>query len=294
VRRELELLAPLAQRAATLAALTERASVARAELRAATSSRDAAMLRVTGLRDATATHADDDAAFETLRLEHERAHAASNDADVALARAEVAATSAEGAMTRAEAARAELERAEARAAELARDRRLHDELDQAFTDLRTELNVALRPEVSRLASEFLTTLTNDRFTDLDLDDDYNLVLSEDGIPKPVISGGEEDVANLAVRLAISQMIAERTGQTFSLLILDEIFGSLDEARQRHVMSLLHALHDQFEQVILITHVGNIFDDGDRVLHVDLDPDTGASIVKEGEPLVDEHALLGAA
>ena len=39
------------------------------------------------------------------------------------------------------------------------------------------------------------------------------------MPKPVISGGEEDLAHLVLRLAISQMIAERAGQAFSLLIL---------------------------------------------------------------------------
>ena len=48
----------------------------------------------------------------------------------------------------------------------------------------------------------------------------------------MISGGEEDVANLALRLAISQMIAERAGQPLSLLVLDEIFGSLDEDAAR--------------------------------------------------------------
>ena len=50
----------------------------------------------------------------------------------------------------------------------------------------------------------------------------------------MISGGEEDIANLALRLAISQMIAERAGQPLSLLVLDEIFGSLDEDRRHAV------------------------------------------------------------
>ena len=54
------------------------------------------------------------------------------------------------------------------------------------------------------------------------------------MPKPVISGGEEDLANLVLRLAISQMIAERAGQPLSLLVLDEVFGSLDESRRQHV------------------------------------------------------------
>ena len=70
----------------------------------------------------------------------------------------------------------------------------------------------------------------------------------------MISGGEEDMANLALRLAISQMIAERAGQPLSLLVLDEIFGSLDEERRSAVLELLRGLADRFPQVILITHI----------------------------------------
>src|SRR2546426_7826719 len=40
----------------------------------------------------------------------------------------------------------------------------------------------------------------------------------------------------SLRLAISQMIAERAGQPLSLLVLDEIFGSLDESRRQHVLA----------------------------------------------------------
>ena len=72
----------------------------------------------------------------------------------------------------------------------------HDELDRAFSDLRTDLNYQLRPELSELASAFLSELTDARYTEMELDDQYNIVILEDGIPKPVLSGGEEDLANL--------------------------------------------------------------------------------------------------
>ena len=98
----------------------------------------------------------------------------------------------------------------------------------------------------------------------------------------MISGGEEDLANLVLRLAISQMIAERAGQSFSLLILDEIFGSLDESRRHNVVELLRRLQDRFEQVILITHIEPVREGVDRVISVRYDADTGSSIVGDSE------------
>src|SRR5207237_264979 len=179
----------------------------------------------------------------------------------ALREAELAVVEARGALTRAEddireAKRRESERAERERhiAELKARQRLHNELDRAFSDLRAELNAQMRPEIAELASGFLADLTDGRYDELELTEDYTVTILEAGVPKPVISGGEEDVANLVLRLAISQMIAERAGQPLSLLVLDEIFGSLDEARRLHVVGLLRRLADRFPQVILITHI----------------------------------------
>lgn len=157
------------------------------------------------------------------------------------------------------------------------------ELDRALTDLRTDLNAALRPDLSEVASGFLRDLTNGRYTDLELDESYSPTLLEEGEVKPVISGGEEDVANLALRLAISQMIAERAGQPLSLLILDEIFGSLDEERRAGVMELLRSLADRFPQVILITHIETVREGFDRIIRVERDPVRRVAVVRE-EPL----------
>src|SRR2546428_10507965 len=109
-----------------------------------------------------------------------------------------------------EAERAERERAarEREIGELRAEERLHHELDKAFSDLRGDLNAAMRPEIAELASGFLADLTDGRYEALDLNEDYLITVLDDGLPKPVLSGGEEDVANLVLRLAISQMIAE--------------------------------------------------------------------------------------
>ena len=125
---------------------------------------------------------------------------------------------------------------------------------------------------------FTTGFERKGYSEIDVDEQYNVIVLEDAIPKPVISGGEEDLANLVLRLAISEMIAERAGQPFSLLILDEVFGSLDETRRHNVVDLLRRLQDRFEQVILITHIDTVREGLDRVVAVRYDEETGTSRV----------------
>jgi DNA repair protein SbcC/Rad50 len=224
-----------------------------------------------------------DAAYREARAAEAVAAQTQREAEVALvrARAETAAAhEAVAAVARRRAERAERER---EAAAVAGDLGLHQELDRALTELRTELNATLRPDLSDLASGFLRDLTNGRYTDLELDEDYGTSLLDDGDPKSVISGGEEDVANLALRLAISQMIAERAGQPLSLLVLDEIFGSLDEDRRSAVVDLLRSLADRFPQVILITHIDSVREGFDRVIRVGLDVSRGVATVRD-EPV----------
>jgi DNA repair protein SbcC/Rad50 len=219
--------------------------------------------------------------FVMLRDHHTSAAAQLHAATLASMNASSDMALARAALDRAVAARDELQRTEQKVQALETEKKLHDELHRAYSDLRTDLNFAMRPELSELASAFLTELTDARYTELELDDKYRIVVLEEGVPKPVISGGEEDMANLVLRLAISQMIAERGGQSFSLLVLDEIFGSLDDTRRHHVVELLRGLQDRFEQVILITHIEGVRDGLDRVLEVRYDENTGAAVVRHG-------------
>jgi exonuclease SbcC len=227
-----------------------------------------------------------EADFERLRQEFEAA-------DDVLRRLELRETELRGFQQAAEealetAVRAESAYQERQAAlrSLEVEHRHHNELDAAFSQLRGELNARVRPELGQLASGFLTQITESRYTSLEVDDNYNILVLDEGEEKPVISGGEEDVANLVIRLAISQMIAERAGHPLSVLILDEVFGSLDLERRDNVIELLHRLSGRFEQVILITHIESIREGLDQVISVGYDERSGASVVVEervGEP-----------
>ncbi len=275
-------LAPMAERSVRLGALTEREPKVSKDAKKVEKELARVREAVADLRDRQKSARFSEQSFLKLKESHEAATAEFRTCELAALSAEKELEAARASLTAAEASRKELEQAQERLRALTAERRLHEELDRAFTDVRASLNEHLRPEISELASGFLAELTDGRYTDLELDDDYNIIVKEDNIPKPVISGGEEDLANLVLRLAISQMIAERAGQSFSLLILDEIFGSLDESRRHNVVELLRRLHDRFEQVVLITHIESVREGLDRVVSVRYDEEAGVSrVLQEG-------------
>jgi exonuclease SbcC len=282
LRVELEKLAPLEPMAARLNALLEKEPQLRDEQAQAQKQLASVAALLESLRGRRTAAGFVEKEFVALRTAHEFAASQLHQAEVAAATAQSEAVAAQQQLDAAQRERTELMRAEAELGSLTLQRRMHEELDRTFTDLRTDLNFQLRPELSELASSFLRDLTDGRYTELELDDAYRIVVLEDGIPKPVISGGEEDLANLSLRLAISQMIAERSGQTFSLLVLDEVFGSLDDARRRSVVDLLRRVRDRFEQVILITHVESVKEGIDQVISVSYDEDSGAAVVENVE------------
>jgi exonuclease SbcC len=224
---------------------------------------------------------EDEYAAAGLRFEEARVALEATRLKVAEAKTEL-----EGARAAAESARQtekEYKQLKSTIGERERELRLHNGLTRALGELRHELNDRVRPELSEVASVFLTELTDGRYNRLDISKDYDVVVLDDGEEKPVISGGEEDLANLVLRLAISQMIADRAGQTLSLLIFDEVFGGLDDQRRDSVVRLLQRLQDRFEQVVLITHIESIRDGMDQVVRVMYDDSSGASLIQDESP-----------
>ena len=281
LRGDVARLGEIERRIARLSGLLEREAPTRSEFGDAETRLNEARLRQQSIESQRQALPVDETAYLAVRAEHEKS-------DASARAAELEAVAALGDVARAQ---AELEAAEGRRRELVRlttrlnlleaDKRLHDELDRTYSDLRTDLNQQLRPELAEIAGGFLRTLTDGRYSALEFDDDYNVIVLENELPKVVVSGGEEDLCNLVLRLAISQMIAERAGQAFSLLILDEVFGSLDETRRDNVIELLRRLQDRFEQVIVITHIEQVREGLDRVLMVRYNADTGAATVFVG-------------
>jgi exonuclease SbcC len=280
IRRMLAALDPLALQGERLRATAERAEKLVQDAEAAERALSERESEARVVREQLALLGYSESVFQAARDAWEAAERARREADLGIVRSRSEHQAAEEGMAAVTRRREERARREAEARQAARELALYNELDRAFTDLRTDLNQQLRPDLSEIASAFLRDLSGGRYGELELDEDYVATIVEAGEPKPVISGGEEDIANLALRLAISQMIADRAGQPLSLLVLDEIFGSLDEEHRSAVVDLLRSLADRFPQVILITHIESVRDGFDRVIRVDFDVEKGTARVRD--------------
>jgi len=144
-----------------------------------------------------------------------------------------------------------------------------EKLDLLFSDFRVSLIGRIRPTLSRYAKDLFLELCENRYQDFELDEDYEIFISDQGERFYIerFSGGETDLANLSLRIAISLLISESSGVDFSFIILDEIFGSQDALRKENILSALAKLKNRFRQIFLITHIDDIKDSVENLVYV---------------------------
>ena len=129
----------------------------------------------------------------------------------------------------------------------------------------------IRPVLSTHAGRLFRDLTEGRYADLEVAEDYSLLVHDEGKAFALerFSGGEGDLANLCLRLAVSQVVAERAGtEGFGFLALDEVFGSQDDVRKGNILRGLKGLSARFRQILLITHISDVKDAAEHVLRVE--------------------------
>lgn len=144
-----------------------------------------------------------------------------------------------------------------------------EKLDKVFSDFRVSLIDRIKPTLSGYARELFADLTDGRYQDFELNEEYEIFIHDNGQKFSVdrFSGGEKDLANLCLRLAISLMISESSGVEFSFIILDEIFGSQDQSRKESILNGLARLKNRFRQIFLITHIDDIKDSVENLITV---------------------------
>ena len=112
-------------------------------------------------------------------------------------------------------------------------------------------------------------MTNEKEYMVQLDEKYELRVMDSGqfVGVERFSGGEKDLANLCLRLAISLSITESDGLRGSFIILDEVFGSQDNERKENILRSLAKLKNRFPQIILITHIEDLKEGVEQIIEV---------------------------
>lgn len=197
--------------------------------------------------------------------------------------------------------RAILDRVAARVEE-ARDRlaaardsaQLHEELARALgrDGVQAMLIEQSLPELARIANALLDQLTEGRGrTQVTLAtqresasgktvETLDIHISDDLGTRDydMYSGGEKFRVDFALRIALSRLLAARSGATLPTLIIDEGFGTQDEDGRDRLVAAINAISEEFQLILLVTHIEQLRESFGRRIEVTKDPERGSQAV----------------
>lgn len=73
------------------------------------------------------------------------------------------------------------------------------------------------------------------------------------------SGGEAFRVNFAIRLALSEVLAQRAGARLQTLVIDEGFGSQDTLGRQRLIEAINLVEPDFAKILVITHIDELKD-----------------------------------
>jgi DNA repair exonuclease SbcCD ATPase subunit len=144
--------------------------------------------------------------------------------------------------------------------DLAEQSRHLGRLSDLLADFRNNVVATVGPRLAAQAAELFAELTDHEYDLLEVDaDTYEIRITDAGRTYGMdrFSGSETDLANLALRVAISEQVRFQSGGAVGLLVLDEVFGPLDEDRKERMLLALERLKGRFRQVLVVTHDASI-------------------------------------
>jgi exonuclease SbcC len=148
------------------------------------------------------------------------------------------------------------------------DKNDYEKLKLFMGEFKNSINAKIAPRISQLASEMYATITKGRYQHIEVNNEFDFFIYDEGERYGIerFSGGEIDLANLVLRIAISKTLSELSGSGgVGLLAFDEVFGSQDEERRFEIMEAFHTIKEQYRQIFLISHESEIKEMFERVV-----------------------------
>lgn len=167
-----------------------------------------------------------------------------------------------------------LDEAKTRAAALADERAVYEELAQAFgkKGIQAMLIDTAIPELEQETNELLARMTDNqlhvafdtqrekRSGDGAIETlDIRIADSLGTRDYQMYSGGEAFRVNFAIRIALSKLLARRAGASLKTLVIDEGFGTQDGAGRDRIVEAINTIEPDFERILVITHIQELKD-----------------------------------
>ncbi len=135
-------------------------------------------------------------------------------------------------------------------------------IEQALPQIETKANEILdRLTNGNMSIRFVTQQAYKDTTREDLRETLDIQISDTVGMRDyeMFSGGEAFRINFAIRLALSEVLAQRAGARLQTLVIDEGFGSQDDIGRQRLIEAISMVRKDFALILVITHIDYLKD-----------------------------------
>jgi exonuclease SbcC len=130
-------------------------------------------------------------------------------------------------------------------------------IEQALPQIEAKANEILeRLTMGDMSIRFITQAAYKDKKRADLRETLDIQISDSAGVRDyeMFSGGEAFRINFAIRLALSEVLAQRAGARLQLLVIDEGFGSQDALGRQRLIEAISLVRQDFAKILVITHI----------------------------------------
>jgi DNA repair protein SbcC/Rad50 len=135
-------------------------------------------------------------------------------------------------------------------------------IEQALPEIETRANEVLeRLSDGSMSVRFVTQAAYKDKRREDLKETLDIQISDGAGTRDyeMFSGGEAFRVNFAIRLALSEVLAQRAGARLQTLVIDEGFGSQDAQGRQRLIEAINLVQQDFAKILVITHIDELKD-----------------------------------